>query len=206
MNVIVMVQNAVGIWGEEINSRKRMGGWGRGLSRVRPGFIEGVLFELVLLTAGGSVGQVGENSPGREESPNLGTRCSPVYCEICPLGCSWCPEKAEQCISASKAGWVIQEFLKPGVSQGLSASQNSALILVAEWSKWKGISNSETWVCLWAFPREGWGILPAYALLGFQDWPGILGLFSGTVLANSPWKVQATPQATRKMLLDQWLI
>ena len=42
------------------------------------------------------------------------------------------PAKAAQCICASGAGGVIQEFLKPRLAQRLSALQTSALVSVAE--------------------------------------------------------------------------
>lgn len=63
MNIIIMVQNALGIQGEEINSRAGVGGVEEEADSDQAPW-ESNCLSWFLLTLSGSFGQVSEKSPG----------------------------------------------------------------------------------------------------------------------------------------------
>lgn len=110
------------------------------------------------------------------------------------------PGKAVPCTPHLKAGWVLQEFLKPAVFQRLSTSQTSVLVLVLSEANGKGFT-----ILKHGFASRLSAVRGRASCLPQEDWSapwlpgraGMLGLLSGPVLPNSPRKVQALPQATR---------
>lgn len=188
------------IW-EEINSRAGVGGVEEQVDSDQAS-LQSYCLSWFSLTLSGSFGQVNENSPGRVWDPSLGTWCFAVYCEICLWPVVNAAEKAALWVSACKAGWVIQGFLKPGVSQWFSASKNSALVLVTEWCNGEGFLILKCGFASGLFTRAS---CPPWDRLPGLSWDSLAIFWLVLPNAHHPApKVQAMAQATRNVLPDQW--